>query len=121
MSDDLRFQMMGLGGPGGVGAPAAPAPAAAKDDGKKDSGFPTFEGVIAAKEKFDAFQAAAKGSLAKLEEQAQKGASAQAKADARKVIRAYDHMLDFVQKGRDLVVQQQQAWAAKQKAAPKKK
>jgi len=40
--DDLRFQMMGLGGPAGGGVAAAPSPQAGAKEGKSGS-YPTFE------------------------------------------------------------------------------
>jgi hypothetical protein len=111
-SDDLRFQMMGLGGPA---APAAAAPAA-KADAKKDAGYPTFEGLLLDKAKFDAFSAAAAKTTARLEELADKGASPQVKADARKALRAYDHAVELLKKGLELkteIMKQKQAQGGK--------
>jgi hypothetical protein len=112
-NDDLRFQMMGLGGP------AAPAPAAAPGKGgpaKKDAGYPTFEGLLGDKAKFDALVASTEKTMAKLEELADKGGSPQVKGDARKALRAYDHTLELLRKGLELktqILKEKQAQAAR--------
>jgi hypothetical protein len=115
-SDDLRFQMMGLGGPM---APPAPPPAApeAKKDGKADAGYPTFEGVVGDKAKYEAFVAVAKKTVARLEELCDRGGSAQVKADARKAVRAYDHALELLKKGVELTQNILKERTAKTKAA----
>ena len=119
-SDELRLQMMGLGAPVGMGT--APAPAAAeKKDGKADAGYPTLEGLLKEKARFEAFIGNAEKSMAKLEELADKGGSAQVKADARKALRAYDHAMELLKKGVELTAQAFKAQQARMKAAGAKK
>ena len=117
-SDDLRFQMMGLGGPA---APAAPPPPAKKDSGKRDAGYPTFESLVGDKAKYDAMVGQAQKTKQALEAIADKGANAQAKADARKALRAYDHALDLLKKAHELTQQILKERQGKQKAAAGKK
>jgi hypothetical protein len=118
-SDDLKFQMMGLGGPpaGGSGPAPAKAPAGAA---KKDAGYPTFEGLLGDKAKYDALVDAAAKSMARLEELADKGASAQAKADARKALRAFDHALELLKKGIEITAKIAKERQAKAKVGAKK-
>jgi S-formylglutathione hydrolase FrmB len=121
MSDDLRLQMMGIGGPA---APAAPSAQPAQGgSGAGDAGYPTFQSIIVDKAKADAFLAQAKATQKKLDELAAgKGASAQAKAEARKALRAYDHAMGFVKTFAEQVqkVLAEQQAKAKPKAGAKK-
>lgn len=122
-SDDLRFQMMGMGGPM-AGAPTAPPPAAGKKDAKEpkaDAGYPTFESLLSDKAKFESLVASAAKSMGKLEEIADKGANPQVKAEARKAIRAYDHAMDLLKRGLELTSQIMKERQAKAGKAPGKK
>lgn len=129
MSGDMKSfridELAGLPGmAGGIGAPAAPAAAPVApgkaSEGKGDAGYPTFEAVLNDKKRFDALLAASEKTMAKLEEIAKSGASAQAKADARKALRGYDHMLDLLKKGLELTAKIAEERAAKAKARAKK-
>lgn len=120
-SDDLRFQMMGLGAPMAPGAASAASPAGQKD-GKKDAGYPTFEAVLKDKARFEALVASAEKSMTALEVLADKGKPDQ-KSDARKALRAYDHAMELLKKAFELttqIIKERQA-AAKPQAAPGKK
>lgn len=124
-SDDLKLKMMGLGGPPmGAGAAPAAGPEAAAGAGKKDAGYATFEGLIGDKAKYEAFVAQAKKTVAALEKLADKGPNPQAKADARKVLRAFDHALELLKRGYDMaqqIIKERTAKAqAKAKAGAKK-
>ncbi|HVY62650.1 MAG TPA: hypothetical protein VHF22_13405 [Planctomycetota bacterium] len=119
-NDDLRFQMMGLGGPAAP-APAAGAAPAKGGPAKKDAGYPTFEGLLGDKARFDALMASTEKTMKRLEELADKGGTPQAKGDARKALRAYDHALELLRKGLELktqILKEKQAQA--QKAGAKK-
>ena len=101
-------------------APAASG--AEKKDGKRDAGYPTFEGVLKDKARFEALVASAEKNMTKLEELADKGKPDQ-KSDARKALRAYDHAMELLKKAFELttqIIKERQA-AAKPKAAPGKK
>ncbi len=119
-SDDLRFQMMGMGGPM---APAAPPPAAAgaKTGEKSEGGYPTFESLLSDKAKFETVVSGAEKTMQKLEEIASKGANANVKAEARKAIRAYDHTMELLKRGLELTTQILRERQQKAKAGPGKK
>lgn len=117
MSDDLRFQMMGMGGP----APSASPAAAAKSSSGADTGYPTLYGIIGEKPKADAFLATLAATKAKLDAIA-KGTDAKAKSEARKALIALDHAGAFVKTGAELVQQKlkEMQARAKPKAGAKK-
>ena len=118
-SDDLKFQMMGLGGPTAGGSGAVPAAATAGAE-KKDAGYPTFESLLGDKAKYDALVDAAAKTMARLEELADKGPNAQVKSDARKALRAYDHALELLKKGIEITAKIAKERQAKAKVAAKK-
>jgi hypothetical protein len=121
-SDDLRLQMMGLGGP--MGPASGPAPALAeggKKGGKKDFSYPTFEALLSDKKKFETLVDSSSKTMEKLEELSDKGGSAQVKAEARKALRAFDHTLELLKKGLEMTTQIIKERQAKQKAGAGKK
>jgi hypothetical protein len=95
--DALMFGGMGMGA---MAPPAsAPAPAGAAAAGKRDAGYPTIEGICAKKSSFEAFSANVAKTVKELESKA-----AQGNADARKCLKAYDHMSELVGKAVELTI-----------------
>lgn len=84
----FRIDALMMGGLAAPAAPMAPAPAQA---GKRDAGYPTIEGICAKKANFESFSAAVARTVQGLEAEAASG-----NADARKAIKAFDHMSDLV-------------------------